>query len=99
MSPVWDWVSLATESTKYVGHEKFSAWTFTVRASTSSTSTSCSRVEALGLTRCLIEQMGYATVSLYFQSDSTPRWFIVDGDYRSTSLLCSVPTIFSTTWP
>lgn len=59
MSPVWDWVSLATESTKYVGHEKFSAWTFT---------------------------MGYATVSLYFQSDSTPRWFIVDGDYRTVSI-------------
>jgi hypothetical protein len=28
--------------------------------------------------------MGYATVSLYFQSDSKPRWFIVDGDYHST---------------
>lgn len=23
-------------------------------------------------------------MSLYFHSDSTPRWFIVDGDYRST---------------
>lgn len=91
MSPVWDWVSLATESTKYVGHEKFSAWTFTVRSTTSATS--CSRVAGTWTHKRLqlIEQMGYATVSLYFQSDSTPRWFIVDGDYRSTSLPCYLP--------
>jgi hypothetical protein len=30
MEPLWDWVSLATESTKFIGQEKFRVWTLTV---------------------------------------------------------------------
>jgi len=59
MSPVWDWLSQANESTEIIGHEKFSVWTF---------------------------PMGYATVSLYLESDAKPRWFIVDGDFHTVSI-------------
>jgi hypothetical protein len=30
MEPLWDWVSLATESTKFIGQEKLRVWTLTV---------------------------------------------------------------------